>query len=268
MSTTMKLPLQITFRHLEPSPALEDRIRELAARLGRFSTQIVRCHVIVEAPHQHHQQGALFDFHINLTLPDEEIAIRRAHPADHSHEDPYVALRDAFRAARCKSALASGRAEEPLLLVRRVAADPYTTSLVAVDTPSALSRRALLWGSGLVQGGDCHLVHAYGVPYVERMRLGGTPEAIIDDRMRQAQEVAATKNHELLGAAEGAARLHVHTVCGEPVATVLGEIARHSPQLVVVGNREPQAPRAAYSPMGGVGFRIAYHAPADVLVVS
>lgn len=28
------------------------------------------------------------------------IAIRHAHPADHAHEDPFVALRDAFRAAR------------------------------------------------------------------------------------------------------------------------------------------------------------------------
>jgi cold shock CspA family protein/ribosome-associated translation inhibitor RaiA len=96
------LPLQITFRNMEPSPALEARIRALAARLDRFSTQIIGCHVSVERPHQHHQQGALFDFHIGLTVPGEEIVIRRAHSASHSHEDPYVALRDAFRAARRK----------------------------------------------------------------------------------------------------------------------------------------------------------------------
>ena len=29
----MRLPLQITFRHMDPSPAPEKRIRELAARL-------------------------------------------------------------------------------------------------------------------------------------------------------------------------------------------------------------------------------------------
>ena len=98
----MKLPLQITFRHMDPSPALETRIRELASRLDKFSGQIMHCHVIVQPPSHHKHQGALCDFHIDITLPDEEIAIRHTHPADQAHEDPYVALRDAFKAARRK----------------------------------------------------------------------------------------------------------------------------------------------------------------------
>jgi len=98
----MQLPLQVTFRHMDPSPALEARIRELAQRLEKFSGQIMRCHVIVEAPHQHQQQGKLFAVRIDLTVPGREIAIGQGQPADHSHEDPYVALRDAFRAARRK----------------------------------------------------------------------------------------------------------------------------------------------------------------------
>ena len=96
----MQLPLQITFRHMEPSPALETRIRELASRLEKISAHIVRCHVIVEPPAHHQHRGFLYDFGIDITLPDEEVAIRHSHPADHAHEDPYVALRDAFRAAR------------------------------------------------------------------------------------------------------------------------------------------------------------------------
>ena len=98
----MILPLQITFRHMDPSPALQTRIRDLASRLDKFSEHIMRCHVIVEPLSHHQHQGALYDFRIDIMLPDEEIAIRRASPADHSHEDPYVALRDAFRAARRK----------------------------------------------------------------------------------------------------------------------------------------------------------------------
>ncbi len=98
----MILPLQITFRHMDPSAALEARIRELAERFDRFSKNIMRCHVIVEPLDHHKHQGALYDFRIDITLPDEEIAIRHARPADHAHEDPYVALRDAFRAARRK----------------------------------------------------------------------------------------------------------------------------------------------------------------------
>lgn len=98
----MKTPLQITFRHMDVSSALEARIRELTSRFERFSTQITRCHVTVEPLSHHQRQGALFAFHIDLSLPDEEITIRRAHPTDPAHEDPYVALRDAFRAARRK----------------------------------------------------------------------------------------------------------------------------------------------------------------------
>lgn len=96
----MQLPLQVSFRNVDPSPALDARIRELAGRLERFSGRITSCRVTVEAPHQHQQQGMLFDVRIDITVPGREIVVRRSHPRDHAHEDPYVALRDAFRAAR------------------------------------------------------------------------------------------------------------------------------------------------------------------------
>ncbi len=156
----------------------------------------------------------------------------------------------------------------PLLVVRGSGETAYTTSLVAVGIPSALSRRAVLWASGLVRDGDCHLVHAYGVPYVERMRLRGISQAVVDARMRQAREAAESTPPDIVGAAEGSARMHVHAVNGEPVATVLAEVTRHAPQLVVVGKRESQASVADYGSMGGVGFRIAYHTPTDVLILS
>ena len=98
----MRIPLRVTFRNVDHSPALESRIRELAGRLDRFSDQIVGCHVVVEAPHRHQHQGRLYEVRIELSVPESEIAIRRTHPSSHSHEDPYVALRDAFQAARRK----------------------------------------------------------------------------------------------------------------------------------------------------------------------
>ena len=57
----MSLPLQITFRHMDPSPALETRIRELATRLEKFSEHIMRCQVVVEPPAHHKHQGLLYD---------------------------------------------------------------------------------------------------------------------------------------------------------------------------------------------------------------
>jgi ribosomal subunit interface protein len=96
----MLLPLQITFRDMEHSAALVARIRELAGRLDRFSSHIMRCHVIVEAPHKHGHQGRLYEVHIQLTTPGGELIANREHRERHSHEDVYVALRDAFRALR------------------------------------------------------------------------------------------------------------------------------------------------------------------------
>lgn len=94
------MTLEITFRHMEPSPAMQERIQELAARLEHFSSHIMRCHVSVQAPHAHHHQGRLFEVGIDISVPDKNISVRRAHPYSHAHEDPYVALRDAFHAAR------------------------------------------------------------------------------------------------------------------------------------------------------------------------
>ena len=101
-TATSALPLQITFRHMDPSPALAARIRALVARLAKFDARISHCHVIVAPPPRHRRHGALYDFHIDIALPDKVIAVRRARSGTAAHEDPYVALRDAFRAARRK----------------------------------------------------------------------------------------------------------------------------------------------------------------------
>lgn len=96
----MQLPLQITFRHMASSPALEARIRERAEELDRFFDRILSCHVVVECRHPRRRQGNLFQIRIDLKVPGHEIVVGRDPAADHAHEDPYVALRDAFDAAR------------------------------------------------------------------------------------------------------------------------------------------------------------------------
>ena len=96
----MQLPLQITFRHMEPSPAVEARIRKESAKLDRFHSNIVSCHVVLEAPHGHHHQGKLYHVRLDLTAPDKEIVVNREQHDNHAHEDAYVAIRDAFAAAR------------------------------------------------------------------------------------------------------------------------------------------------------------------------
>ncbi len=119
----MKIPLQITFRHMPPSPAIEENIREKAAKLDELHDGIMGCRVAVEAPHRHHHKGKAYVVRIDLTVPGGELVINREpkrlvakkangaddperdfaelhEPSKHAaHEDLYVAIRDAFNAA-------------------------------------------------------------------------------------------------------------------------------------------------------------------------
>lgn len=94
----MKLPLQITFRHMERSDSLTAAIEEKAEKLDRFSDQIMACRVVIESPHQHHNKGQIFEVRVDLTVPGGEIVASRDAGLNHAHEDVYVALRDAFSA--------------------------------------------------------------------------------------------------------------------------------------------------------------------------
>ncbi len=94
----MQLPLQVTFRNMDPSPAIEARIREKAAKLDRFYEHIMSCRVAVEAPHRQHQKGNLFHVRIDVTVPDKELVASREPDLNHAHEDVYVVIRDAFDA--------------------------------------------------------------------------------------------------------------------------------------------------------------------------
>lgn len=96
----MQLPLQITFRHMDHSPALEERIRQRAEELDQFFDRITSCRVVAECRHPRHQQGKLFEVRIDLTVPGAEIVVGRDRGVNHAHEDAHVAVRDAFDAAR------------------------------------------------------------------------------------------------------------------------------------------------------------------------
>lgn len=90
--------LQIHFLDMEPSPAIEARIGKWADRLSRYSDEIQNCQVWVESPRGHHRKGDLYGVRIRLTVPGEEIAI----DLQPSEEDPHLAIRKAFDAARRK----------------------------------------------------------------------------------------------------------------------------------------------------------------------
>jgi ribosomal subunit interface protein len=81
---------------MDPSSAVEARIRDHMDRLERFHKRITGCHVIVEAPAGHRRHGSPYDITIDLTVPGKEVAVRTGNAERETHTDVYVAIRDAF----------------------------------------------------------------------------------------------------------------------------------------------------------------------------
>ncbi|MBI1194819.1 MAG: RNA polymerase subunit sigma-54 [Gammaproteobacteria bacterium] len=97
----MNIPLQITFRDMEHSDAVETDVRNQLDKLERlFPKLITGCRVMVECDHQHHHQGNLFHVRIDITVPGNELVASRQPDQHHAHEEMHVAIRDAFSAAK------------------------------------------------------------------------------------------------------------------------------------------------------------------------
>jgi ribosome-associated translation inhibitor RaiA len=103
---------------MEPSPAVETRIRDEISKLERYFDRITSCRVVVEAPHHHQQRGRGFHIGIVIGVPGSKIAVTHepslraavansAAGKEENHDEPqpdhkhiYVCIRDAFHAAR------------------------------------------------------------------------------------------------------------------------------------------------------------------------
>ncbi len=96
----MQIPLQITFRNLEHSDAVEAKIRERVEQLEQFHHGIISCRVRVAAPPPRRQQGGLYHIRVDLKIPGKEIVVKRAPTQHHAHEDMGVAIRDCFDSVR------------------------------------------------------------------------------------------------------------------------------------------------------------------------
>jgi ribosome-associated translation inhibitor RaiA len=96
----MKIPVQITYRDMTSSPAIDRAVQDRVAELERVYADITSCRVMIESPHQHQRKGRLFHVRVDLTIPGGEVVAGRTPVGRHSHEEFPVALRDAFRAAR------------------------------------------------------------------------------------------------------------------------------------------------------------------------
>jgi ribosome-associated translation inhibitor RaiA len=93
----METPLELEFKHMTASVALEGIISGRVAKLERLHDRITACRVSVEASHQQHHHGKQFQVHVRLVVPGAVLV--SSHDAGKTaHEDANVAVRDAFDA--------------------------------------------------------------------------------------------------------------------------------------------------------------------------
>lgn len=96
----MAASVHLTFLGMPRSPAVEAQIQRWADRLDRSFDRLMRCDVWIEQPHQHNRKGKTFRVRVELGVPGDTLVASRDAGLDHGHENVYVALSDAFRAAR------------------------------------------------------------------------------------------------------------------------------------------------------------------------
>jgi ribosomal subunit interface protein len=94
----MQLPVNITYRGLQKSDAIETLVQDHASRLERFCDHINRCDVAIEQPNHAHQKGNPFRVRIDVTVAPRHELVAEDEQADNgSHEPLQKAIHDAFK---------------------------------------------------------------------------------------------------------------------------------------------------------------------------
>lgn len=152
----MQIAPHIGFRDFEPDEELESFVENQVARLDHFYPGLIGCRVIVEVPHRRHETGNVYHARIDCTVPGRELVVSRDPAEDHAHEDPFVAVVDAFDAMcrqledYAREARGAVKHHEPPPHGRVVRLFPYQ-GYGFIDTPDGrevyFHRNAVLGGS-------------------------------------------------------------------------------------------------------------------------
>ncbi|MET0988809.1 MAG: HPF/RaiA family ribosome-associated protein [Steroidobacteraceae bacterium] len=95
----MQTPMRITYRHIDPSAAMEARIHEHVAHLEQCC-EIHECHVTVEVLAGKRRASTSFQVNIDLAIPGRQIAVHSGRADRFAHTDIDAALRETFATVR------------------------------------------------------------------------------------------------------------------------------------------------------------------------
>lgn len=92
----MKAAVDVVYRDLDFSAALNDVISKKLEKLNRYSDQIIHSRVVLDTPHNHKHKGKQFRASIELDIKGHPIAVTQ------DNESIHLAVRDAFSSAERK----------------------------------------------------------------------------------------------------------------------------------------------------------------------
>lgn len=125
----MKCPMQITFKGLAHSDALEETARAAAEVLETRAASVVGCRLLIEAPRGNHRKGGAVHVRLDVTVPRREVVASEEVAHAPGHDDVHAAVRHVFhtverqlsedahaqRKPRDRSRVSEVLAEEPKL---------------------------------------------------------------------------------------------------------------------------------------------------------
>jgi len=96
----MQIPLEISFRGVEKTKAIEELIRKKADKLERICNYITSGRVAVESSQEHQRSGSPYRVRVYLSVPPgHELVVKREESEGHVHEELPTVVRAAFDAA-------------------------------------------------------------------------------------------------------------------------------------------------------------------------
>jgi ribosomal subunit interface protein len=96
----MIVPLQITFRDMDSSAAIDAYVRARAEKLDALYDRITACRVAIESPHRHKSHGRPYRVRVDINVPGAELVVDRSPDHDLHHKDLYAAIDAAFDDAK------------------------------------------------------------------------------------------------------------------------------------------------------------------------
>lgn len=95
------IPLEISYRHMESSDALSERISSHAERLEKFYDHIIGCHVVISSSGKTNSHPAKeFAIRIDLKVPDRSISVHERLGAPLSQERISATINHTFHKLR------------------------------------------------------------------------------------------------------------------------------------------------------------------------